>query len=54
MAFAKGDFVRFTDKAIKEYTSRNFRKGRIKFCEGFNKVLPINRFKIMKIGDSPL
>lgn len=27
MTFAKGDFIRFTDKAIKKYTSKKFRKG---------------------------
>lgn len=51
MTFAKGDFVRFTDKAIKKYTSKKFRKGHIKFCEDFDKVSPINRFKIMEIRD---
>ena len=51
MTFAKGDFVRFTDKAIKKYTSKKFRKSHIKFCEDFDKVLPINRFKIMEIRD---
>ena len=29
MTFAKGDFVRFTDKAIKKYTSKKFRKGHL-------------------------
>lgn len=51
MTFAKGDFVRFTDKAIKKYTSKKFWKGHIKFCEDFDKVSPINRFKIMEIRD---
>lgn len=51
MTFAKGDFVRFTDKAIKKYTSKKFRKGHIKFCKDFDKVSPINRFKIMEIRD---
>lgn len=51
MTFAKGNFVRFTNKAIKKYTSKKFRKGHIKFCEDLNKVLPINRFKIMEIRD---
>lgn len=51
MTFAKGDFVRFTDKAIKKYTSKKFRKSHIKFCEDLNKVLSINRFKIMEIRD---
>ena len=28
MTFAKGNFVRFTDKAIKKYTSKKFRKNK--------------------------
>ena len=42
MAFAKGDFVRFTDEAIKKYTSKEFQKGHVDFCKDFYKVLPIN------------
>jgi hypothetical protein len=52
MAFAKGDFVRFTDEAIKKYTSKKFQKGHANFCKDFYKVLPINQFKIMEIRDS--
>lgn len=51
MVFAKGDFVRFTDEAIKKYTSKKFQKSHPDFCKDFYKVLPINRFKIMEIRD---
>lgn len=38
-------------KLLKNILQKKFRKGHIKFCEDFDKVSSINRFKITEIRD---